>query len=114
MENLNSWTNEITALFFKREELYKQAAPPVDVSLAEIEDLERQGYQWCTWMAPNAQCYRCQDLHDQVWPIREFVLLTKHEAPIFSKSHVGCRCFIKVTGVDTANIELPEKLITAF
>lgn len=109
----NSWENNLVEIFFKRELLYKTAAP-YDYSLLFIEDLEKKGYSEVTWQAPNAQCFTCQDLHKQQWPINEFIYFTKYDAALWSKSHPGCYCFIIVTGADPlTNEELPKAILDA-
>lgn len=108
----SSWATELVGSFFR--ELAKTAAP-TDVSLPELQELARRGYQWVEWESPNGKCFTCQDLHGQVWPLEEFLNFTKHEAPLFSKSHVGCRCFVKVTGTDkNTGTVLPEQIVVAF
>lgn len=114
-QNQNNWSNELVNFYFQREQLHKQAAPPVDTSTAQLEDLQSKGYSEVTWKAPNAMCYTCQELNDQTWPIDEFIAYTKHDAPIFSKSHVGCRCSMLVRGMDPQTGQpLPEQAVIAF
>lgn len=98
----NSWADTLVTTFVVGE-LSKRALvgwPPQDESLYILEDLEKDGYQEVRWQTGNSQCFTCNDLNDQVWPLADFLYFTKHEAPVFSKSHVGCRCSLLVTGVN--------------
>lgn len=111
------WTSSILEIFSKKEELRRQALdwPPQDQSLSVLEELARRGYSEVRWSAPNAMCFTCRDLHEQVWPLDEFIWFTKHSAPIFSKSHVGCRCFLVVSGIDVlTKEELPMQTVEAY
>lgn len=113
----SNWVEGLLDTFTARE-IHKRALvgwPPTDESLDVLEDLERRGYQQVRWRAANAQCFTCNDLNEEVWPIAEFLWFTKHNAPVFSKSHVGCRCFLIVTGIDqNTGIELQQQTVSAY
>jgi hypothetical protein len=114
-QNQNNWANELVAFYFQREALYVEGAPPVDESLAQLEEFRDRGYSAVIWLAPNAQDSVCADLNNSEWPIDEFIAYTKYDAPVFSKSHVGCKCFLKVLGKDKLTGEdLPQQIIVAF
>lgn len=113
----SSWVDGLVETFTTRE-LHKKALigwPPIDESLDVLEQLERRGYQEVRWRSANAQCFTCNDLNDQVWPISEFLYFTKHDAPIFSKSHCNCRCTLLVTGVDSGTgVQLDPQIVVAY
>jgi len=114
---LDNWVKDILDAVEKKYKYVKAAVgwPPQDSSQEVLEELQRRGYQEVRWRAPNAQCFECNDLDGQVWPIADFLYFTKHNAPIFSKSHVGCRCVMVVSGVDKVTGEkLPEKGVDAY
>lgn len=113
----SSWVEGLVDTFTSRE-LHKRALvgwPPTDQSLEALQELEDRGYTEVRWRAPNAQCFTCNDLNDQMWTLDWFLYYTKHESPVFSKSHVGCRCFLIVTGIDqTTGVELEQQTVSAY
>lgn len=115
MINQSNWVNELVGIHFQREHLVRLAVAPTDESLAQLEELQSRGYAQVEWESPNAQCFRCNDLHKQVWLINEFIAQTHHDAPMFSKSHVGCKCFLRVTGIDQLTRQpLPTQTVVAY
>ena len=84
--------------------------PPTDTSLPTLEILLNEGYDTVEWEAsPTTIDAECLSLDGQKWPLEEFINNTSYGAPIFSKSHVGCKCTISVTGPG-----LPDKKIMAY
>lgn len=85
-------------------------AAPKDVSLPIFQDYLGQGYNDTEWMTdPGATDSACLMKNGDHMGLEEFISQTQYDACIFSKSHVGCRCLIKLTGPD-----LPEVLVGAF
>lgn len=79
-------------------QLTKEAAPQ-DGSRPELERLRDEGYTTVTWRKNDtAEDVPCVDLDGKQWPINEFIEGLLHDAPIFEKSHVGCRCSLVVSG----------------
>lgn len=84
--------------------------PPTDMSLTVLEMLKNEGYNTCIWEAsPTALDMPCITLDGQEWAIEDFIRETSYSAPVFSKSHVGCKCSIRVTGPD-----LPDEIVMAY
>lgn len=104
MNQAASWVQSIVNIFTKRDQLNKQAVSRVDQSLGKLEELAQKGYDTVLWDAGLATCFRCRELNGQEWPMDEFVLLTHHEAPVFSKSHPNCTCTLVVRGFNLPEI----------
>lgn len=83
---------------------------PKDVSLPILQDLLGQGYDTTTWQTnAGATDAPCISKNGDVQPLADFVANLFHEAPFFEKTHVGCKCGVKVTGPG-----LPDVFVTAF
>ena len=83
---------------------------PQDVSLPILEDLLSQGYADTDWETNTAaQDAPCIAKDGDKQPLADFISGLQHAAPVFEKTHVGCKCTIKVTGPG-----LPEVRVTAF
>lgn len=81
-----------------------------DVSLPVLQDLLGQGYDMTDWATDaGAQDAACIAKNLEKKPLADFIGETQYEAPIYSKTHVGCKCGVRVTGP-----ELPEVFVTAF
>jgi hypothetical protein len=83
---------------------------PKDVSRPVLDELLGQGYDDAEWVtdagAVDAPCIQRNGDH---MPLADFIAGLMHDAPFYEKTHVGCKCGIKVTGPG-----LPEVFITAF
>lgn len=98
---LRAWINEII----------KVAQPPIDQSLQTLVDLLHQGYTQVEWISLDPQDYKCNDIHGQSWSLEDFIQLTDHSAPIYSKTHVGCRCGLIVRGPNLPDVEMDAQSI---
>lgn len=83
---------------------------PKDVSLPILNDLLGQGYTDTRWRtSASATDAPCISKNGDTQDLGSFVSGLLYEAPIFEKTHVGCKCGVQVTGPD-----LPEVFVTAF
>lgn len=73
--------------------------PPTDMSMATLEMLENEGYTTVVWQSSDSSIdNECMLLDNEEWLIADFINATSYNAPIFSKSHVGCKCRLIVSG----------------
>jgi hypothetical protein len=75
------------------------SAAPQDVSLPIFRSLKSKGYNGTVWHtnagATDAPCIaKDGDRQD----LNSFLFGLQHAAPIYEKTHVGCKCTIEVTG----------------
>ena len=81
----------------------EKAAAVQDESLGQLTDLQSQGYTTCVWQASWAPCNKCRTMNGQSFPIAAFVSGLTFSAPVFERSHVGCRCTILVQNPTTGD-----------
>jgi hypothetical protein len=75
------------------------SAAPQDVSLPVLEELLGEGYDSVLWhTSPGATDGPCISMNDERFPLPEFIANLQHAAPIFEKTHVGCRCSLTISG----------------
>jgi len=80
---------------------------PQDVSREQLETLYGGGYVQVTWKrSPNAVDSKCVGLDGHIWSVDDFLRETQHDAPIYSKSHVGCRCSLIIDGENLDPVEI--------
>jgi hypothetical protein len=83
---------------------------PKDVSLPILQALLADGYTTTRWRtSAGATDSPCIAKNNDEEPLDEFISGLMHEAPIYEKTHVGCKCGVEVTGPD-----LPTRFVTAF
>lgn len=88
------------------DKLVLEALPRTDQSTSRLEELLAQGYTEVSWHATNAIDFNCLELNGQTWPLDEFLYFTKHNAPMFSKSHVNCNCRLIVRGPNLPEVNV--------
>ena len=69
-----------------------------DQTLPVLQDLLKAGYTLVTWQSSRGVKDVCRTLNRRRWNLKDFIRGLSHDAPIFEKSHVNCRCSILVTG----------------
>lgn len=88
----------------------KLLAAPQDVSLPILRSLFAKGYRKTKWRtnagATDAPCIS-KDGDEQ--GLSSFISGLQHAAPIYEKTHVGCRCVIEVSGPNK-----PQVVVSAF
>jgi hypothetical protein len=85
-------------------------AAPQDVSLPILKRLLAEGYDGVVWVCNTAaKDVACRSLNGKTWALADFLSETTHDAPVFSHSHVGCKCMIRLTAD-----EKPDVLVRAF
>lgn len=73
--------------------------PPTDMSMVTLEMLLNEGYTTVEWETnPLSLDEPCMSMDGQTWELQDFINQTSYSAPIFSKTHVGCKCKLRVTG----------------
>ncbi len=88
-------------------------AAPQDVSLPILKKLSRKGYDTGTWRtSASATDGPCIAKDGDVEQLKMYFTGLRHNAPIFEKTHVGCKCFIEVTSVKKP--KLPPVMVSAF
>lgn len=85
-------------------------AAPQDVSLPILRSLKAKGYNGTIWHtnagATDAPCLsKDGDRQD----LTSFLFGLQHAAPIYEKTHVGCKCTVEVTGTGK-----PSVMVNAF
>jgi hypothetical protein len=84
-------------------------AAPQDVSGPIFERLLSEGYTEAKWRTnPGAMDAICISKDNETMSLADFISNTQYNAPIYSKTHVGCNCSIIVSGVDK-----PDVIVTA-
>ena len=72
---------------------------PQDISLPILEQLLQEGYDAVKWhVNPGATDVPCVSMENKDFPLADFIANLAHAAPIFEKTHVGCKCSVEVTG----------------
>jgi hypothetical protein len=85
-------------------------AAPQDVSLPVFQELLGQGYDSVLWRTnPGATDGPCLVRNGDTFPLADFISGLQYAAPIYEKTHVGCKCQMVVSGPG-----LPEVIVTAF
>jgi len=78
---------------------------PQDVCLPILEDLLNRGYDMTHWETNAAATDGpCLVKDGDLEGLSEFLARATHSAPIFSSTHVGCKCRIKVTGPGLSDV----------
>jgi hypothetical protein len=81
-----------------------------DVSLPIFQDLLRKGYTDTKWQTnAGATDVECISKDLDALPLKDFLYGLAHNAPIYEKTHIGCRCSVLVTGAGK-----PDVIVTAF
>ncbi len=82
-----------------------------DDSLGELSNLLQVGYDTVQWILNEThKIYDiCDELNNYTWSLEEFISGLQHNAPIFEKSHPGCKCLLRITS--NSNSELAEMII---
>ena len=74
---------------------------PQDTCLGRLKVLLDDGYTQVKWKkSHSAEDDPCTVLNDNTWALSVFISDITHDAPIYSRSHVGCLCSVIVTGPD--------------
>jgi hypothetical protein len=73
---------------------------PQDESLSILQDLLNQGFTDVVWIYNSYKCPKCRSLDGKKWKLKDFIANLKYEAPIFEKSHIGCKCLIAVKNIN--------------
>ena len=79
----------------------KIEAVNTDMSLQTLQELLDNGFDEVKWVGNEDECQQCQYLNGTKWTLEEFLSNLRHEAPIFEKSHVNCRCYLIVRNTIT-------------
>lgn len=83
------------------------AGAPQDVSLPILEDLLGQGYDNTRWVTnAGATDGPCLVKDGDTQDLTSFVSGLLHAAPIFEKTHVGCKCHVIVSGPNLPDVEV--------
>lgn len=112
----SKWLQNVTNEFLNIEDsgrtiicdLKKEAREyPQDISREKLEILKTENYVKVTWKtSQSAVDSKCLELNNNFWTIDDFLSQTAHDAPIYSKSHVGCTCSLIVEGENLDPIEI--------
>lgn len=70
---------------------------PVEITMPLLKELLRTGYDTVQFLAQRDACEKCWRLNNKKFPLKEFIYKAKFSAPIYTLTHPGCNCFIKVT-----------------
>ena len=76
--------------------LIKTARCPVDSSGEVIREWLDNGFTQAVWVNTEGACEICQPLDSQVFDLQELLSAQQHDAPIYTRSHPGCKCYLKV------------------
>lgn len=90
---------------FRTKMVLEKVAAPQDSSIARLQELLAAGSTDAVWNKNYAACPNCVGLHGMTWPLQTFIMGLMHNAPIFEKSHVGCRCSVIVQNPTTGEEE---------
>lgn len=84
-----------------------------DESRFVLDDLLAQGYDRCVWRLSTLHTVYdiCDELEGGEYGMRELVDGAEYDAPLFSKSHPGCSCFLEC--YSTTSPELPNVNVSA-
>jgi hypothetical protein len=112
VNNYNEWLTHVTTKKFRTSQLQsrdlqKQAIGNnrQDLTRPILEDLQTQGYDTVTWDASQSRHSICRELHNQKWPLKDFLVGLTHDAPLFERSHPGdVNCLLILTGPDNPTI----------
>lgn len=85
-------------------------AAPQDVSLPIFRSLKSKGYTGTVWHTnAGATDPPCLAKNNDKQDLNSFLFGLQHAAPIYEKTHVGCKCTIEVTGTGK-----PSVMVNAF
>jgi hypothetical protein len=85
-------------------------AAPQDVSLPIFRSLKAKGYKSTRWHTnAGATDVPCLSKDGDVQDLNSFLFGLQHAAPIYEKTHVGCKCTIEVTAKGK-----PSVMVNAF
>lgn len=62
-----------------------------DRSRSILQALLAKGYNIVQWDSGATVCEKCGPLHGQRWDLKQFITGLRHDAPIFERSHPGCK-----------------------
>jgi hypothetical protein len=86
-------------------------AAPQDISTSVLQELLDAGYDMTTWHTSSAAVDApCISKNGDMEPLADFLANLQHNAPIYEKTHVGCKCTVTVTGPG----DLPPVEVGAF
>jgi len=107
----------------ERQYVFSHAGPDIaphvhkqDMSMPVLQDLLDQGYDQCIWRLSTLHDEQdgydiCDELAGNEFSIEALISEADYEAPIFSKSHVGCACFLEC--YSTTDPALPPVNVSA-
>lgn len=85
-------------------------AAPQDVSLPIFRSLKAKGYRSTRWHTDaGAKDTPCLARNNTVQDLNSFLFGLQHAAPIYEKTHVGCKCTVEVTAKGK-----PSVMVNAF
>ena len=76
----------------------RKARAPVERTLPILRRLLSEGYDTAIFEATSGKCALCRSLDGREKTLEDLISDTEYDAPIYSWSHVNCRCTIRVTG----------------
>jgi len=83
---------------------------PQDVSRPVLEDLLSRGYTDTKWVvSPGAVDAPCISRGGDTMPLAEFAVPPGYDACFYSRTHVGCKCTVTVSGPG-----FPDLSVSAF
>lgn len=107
---LSEYVGEMTKSASLKREAISTIWPPTDMSKVTLEMLRNEGYEIVTWeSSPTSLDMACAMLDGEQWNIDDFISGLSYNAPIFEKSHVGCKCRLIVSGKN-----LKDEIVTAY
>lgn len=62
------------------------------------------------WLEQGSTCPICMALNGQHFKIQDLLNDMTHDAPKFSKSHVGCKCLMKRLITEEEILDYPEEM----
>ena len=69
----------------------------IDESSYILNKLLDEGFTNVRWVNTETACDICRQLDGREWSLQDFINDTMYEAPIFSKSHPNCLCYLVVS-----------------
>ena len=64
------------------------------------------------WLEMGSTCPTCSALANQHFKIQDLLNEMTHDAPKYSKSHVGCKCLMKRLPREEEILDYPEEIPT--
>jgi hypothetical protein len=71
-----------------------------DESLDILQDLLQQGFTDVEWIYRSYKCPKCRAMDGKKFKLKDFIANLQYAAPIFEKSHVGCKCLVVVKNLN--------------